>query len=126
MYQRKEIERAVLALESTEAQLPGLFTFQPTPNIDSQIPLENERQKLKKLQKKYRKATSNLQSAVQTASKSALQKDVRLSNLRAAIGNLVEAEAADDGKEFHRWFFVMAKAYEELENYLESDDDPLV
>lgn len=126
MYQRKEVERAVLALESTEAQLPGLFAFQPSPSIDSQIPLENERQKLKKLQRKYRKATSNLQSAVQTASKSTLQKDVRLSNLRAAIGNLVEAEAADDGKEFHRWFFVMAKAYEELENYLESDDDPLV
>jgi hypothetical protein len=123
VHQRGKNERVEQPAETTETPCIGLFSFQPTQKVDAEIPLQKERLKLKKLQKQYRKATSNLQSAVGTASKAVLQKDVRLHNLRSAIGNLIEAEAENDEKNFHRWFFVMAKAYEEFENYLETDDE---
>lgn len=111
-----------------ESQTPviGLFQFQPS-KIPTEKSLQDERHQLKKLQRKYRKATHNLKSAVLLAKGAgvteAMRKDPRLYNLRVAIQNLVEAEAANDGKQFHRWFFVMAKAAEELENYLEDDDE---
>ena len=119
--QRSESERSVSAGEK-ETETLGLFAFQATHVAENPFTIENERNKLKKLQKKYRKATNSLQVAVQSASKSGLQKNVRLSNLRKAIKNLIQAEADDDEKQFHRWFFVMAKAYEEFEDYLENDD----
>lgn len=119
--QRSESERSVSAGEK-ETETLGLFAFQASHVADNTSTIENERNKLKKLQKKYRNATNSLQSAVQSASKSSLQKNVRLSNLRKAIKNLIQAEADDDEKQFHRWFFVMAKAYEEFEDYLENDD----
>jgi hypothetical protein len=111
-----------------EAKTPviGLFSFQPS-EVNEKPSIEQERAELKKLQQKYRKATHNLKSAVQVARGTgvaeAMRKDPRLYNLRVAIQNLVEAEAANDGKQFHRWFFVMAKAADELENYLEDDDE---
>jgi len=101
----------------------GLFAFQATEKADTEIPLQKERLKLKKLQKQYRKATSNLKSAVGTARKAVIKKDVRLQNLRSAIKNLIKAEAENDEENFHRWFFVMATAYEEFERYLETDDE---
>ena len=104
----------------------GLFKFQP-PEISPKKSLQDERNELKKLQRKYRKATHNLQSAVALAREAGgaevMRKDPRLYNLRVAIQNLVDAEAANDGKQFRRWFFVMAKAADELENYLEDDDE---
>jgi len=104
----------------------GLFTFQP-PEKSSEKSLQEERNHLKKMQRKYRKATQNLKSAVSLAREAGgaevMRKDPRLYNLRVAIQNLVEAEAANDGKQFRRWFFVMAKAADELENYLEDDDE---
>ena len=79
------------------------------------------------MQRKCRKATQNLKSAVllarEAGSAEVMRKDSRLHNLRVAIQNLVEAEAANDGKQFRRWFFVMAKAADELENYLEDNDE---
>ena len=121
--QRSENERVGQPTETTETPFLGLFAFQSTEKTDTEIPLQKERLKLKKLQKQYRKATSNLQSAVGTARKAVVQKDVRLQNLRSAIKNLIEAEAENDEESFHRWFFVMATAYEEFENYLETDDE---
>jgi len=104
----------------------SLFDIAP-PERGKTPTLEDERLELKKLKRKYRKATHNLKSAVLVARGTgvteAMRKDPRLYNLRVAIQNLVEAEADNDGKQFHRWFFVMAKAAEELENYLEDDDE---
>ena len=104
----------------------SLFDIAP-PERGNQSTLEDERLELKKLQRKYRKATHNLQSAVALAREAGgaevMRKDSRLHNLRVAIQNLVDAEAANDGKQFRRWFFVMSKAADELENYLEDDDE---
>jgi type I restriction-modification system DNA methylase subunit len=104
----------------------SLFDLVP-PLETNPVSLEDERLKLKKLQRKYRKATHNLSQAVKVAQGSgvpaAMRKNVRLQNLRSAIQNLIDAEADNNGKEFHRWFFVMARAYEELENYLQEDED---
>lgn len=104
----------------------SLYDIAPPDRVKTTT-LEDERLELKKLMRKYRKATHNLKSAVLLAKGAgvteAMRKDPRLYNLRVAIQNLVEAEAANDGKQFHRWFFVMAKAAEELENYLEDDDE---
>jgi hypothetical protein len=104
----------------------SLFTIAPPSHVP-EIPIEEERRQLKKLQRRYRKANHNLTEAVRVAKGTgvaiAMRKDPRLYNLRVAIQNLVEAEAANNGKDFHRWFFVMAKAADELENYLETDDE---
>ena len=133
LHQRSERERTLQleianqAGQAAQASSAGLFGFQTQIEEKNEPSIESERAKLKRLQREYRRAVSTLKPAATAANtenaRKIMRKNSRLHNLLTAIHNLIEAEADNNEKQFHRWFFVMAKAYDEFESYLEGDDE---